>query len=200
MSKPTGGISKSAKIWIGVGVAALLLFMWVSGSYNGFVSGEESVKTAWSQVETQYQRRFDLVPGLVEAVRASLKQEQAVFGEIAEARGRYASGKSPEEKVAAANQLESSIARLLVIVENYPVLQSNATVQGFMAQLEGTENRVSVSRERYNESVESYNVMVRRFPGNIMAGIFNFSAKTRFESEKGAEKAVKFNLDVTPQK
>lgn len=200
MSKPTGGISKSAKIWIGVGVAALLLFMWVSGSYNGFVSGEESVKTAWSQVETQYQRRFDLVPGLVEAVRASLKQEQAVFGEIAEARGRYASGKSPEEKVAAANQLESSIARLLVIVENYPVLQSNATVQGFMAQLEGTENRVTVARERYNESVESYNIMVRRFPGNVMASIFNFSAKTRFESDKGADKAVKFNLDVAPQK
>ena len=189
-------LSRSTKIIIAILGVVALLAMWLVGSFNGFVSKEESVKTAWSQVETQYQRRLDLIPNLVESVKGVMTQEQEVFGKIAEARTRYTSGKTTEDKVAAANQMESALARLLVIVENYPQLRSVETVQSLMAQLEGSENRITVARERYNESVEGFNVMVRRFPGNILAAIFSFEGKTRFEAAAGAENAPKVDLKL----
>lgn len=190
-------LSRSAKILIAVLGVVAILAIWLIGAFNGFVGKEESVKTAWSQVETQYQRRLDLIPNLVESVKGIMTQEQEVFGKIAEARTRYASGATPEQKVAAANQMESALARLLVVMENYPQLRSTETVQSLMAQLEGTENRITVARERYNESVEGFNVMVRRFPGNILAAIFNFEGKTRFEAAEGAENAPKVDLKLT---
>ncbi len=190
-------LSRSAKILIAVLGVAFILAIWLIGAFNGFVGKEESVKTAWSQVETQYQRRLDLIPNLVESVKGVMTQEQEVFGKIAEARTRYASGATPEQKVAAANQMESALARLLVVMENYPQLRSTETVQSLMAQLEGTENRITVARERYNESVEGFNVMVRRFPGNILAAVFGFEGKTRFEAAEGAENAPKVDLKLT---
>lgn len=191
-------MSRSIKILLGVVAVIAVVGLWLSSSYNGFVSGEETVKTAWSQVETQYQRRFDLIPNLVESVKGVLTQEQDVFGKIADARTRYAgSASGSNEKVTAANDLESSLGRLLVVMENYPQLRSSETVQSLMTQLEGTENRISVARERFNESVEGFNVSVRRFPGKMIAALFGFEERARFEAVKGAEVAPKVDLKLT---
>lgn len=159
--------------------------------YNNLVTASVGVDGLWAQVETQYQRRFDLIPNLTGAVRGIFKQEQAVFDGIAEARTRYSGAKSVDEKVSAANGVESSLARLLVVMENYPQLRSSDTVQNLMVQLEGTENRVSVERKRFNDGVQSYNLLVKRFPGSVLANLFGFSEKQYFESAKGAEVAPK---------
>lgn len=189
------------KILLGIlGIIIGLTFvvgLWVMGSYNGLVRQSESVTTSWSQVETQYQRRFDLIPGLVNATKGVLRQEQAVFGAIAEARTKYAgSAAGSNERVAAAGQMESALARLLVIVENYPVLKSSENVRALMDELAGTENRVAVSRERYNEVVRTYNVMVKTFPRSILASLFGFEEKPFFGSKEGAENAVPVNLEL----
>lgn len=164
------------------------------GYYNSFVSKQQAVDSQWAQVENQYQRRYDLIPNLVAAVKGVLKQEQKVFGDIAEARKGYAGARTTEEKVAAANQMESALSRLLVIVENYPQLKSNENVRDLMVQLEGTENRISVERRRYNEEVRSYNTAVKKFPGVVFAGIFGFEERSYFESAASAKQAPKVDL------
>lgn len=164
------------------------------GYYNSFVSKQQAVDSQWAQVENQYQRRYDLIPNLVAAVKGVLKQEQKVFGDIAEARKGYTGARTTEEKVAAANQMESALSRLLVIVENYPQLKSNENVRDLMVQLEGTENRISVERRRYNEEVRSYNTAVKRFPGVVFAGIFGFEERSYFESAASAKRAPKVDL------
>lgn len=178
-----------------VGVVVLMIGSWVSSSYNSFVTMNENIDTAWSQVETQYQRRFDLVPNLVSSTKGVLKQEQAVFGAIAEARTKYA-GTAPtsNERVEAMNQYESALARLLVIVENYPQLRSVETVKALMDELAGTENRVAVERNRYNEQVRTYNIEIKRFPKNLLANMFGYDARTFFESVEEASVAPKVEL------
>lgn len=169
----------------------------ILGTYNDLIKRNEVVSTNWAQVETQYQRRFDLIPNLVNATKGFLRQEQKVFGDIAEARTRYAgTAAGSDERVRATNGLESALSRLLVIIENYPVLQSNQTVRELMDELSGTENRISVSRQRYNEVVRDYNVRVKTFPANLIAGLFGFEEKPFFESEEGSEKAPNVNLDL----
>lgn len=178
-------------------VAVLTIGGWLMGTYNGLVAADEGVTGAWSQVETQYQRRFDLIPNLVEATKGILRQEQEVFGAIAEARTHYA-GAQPgtTEKVEATNQMESALARLMVIVENYPQLNSNQTVQGLMDELAGTENRIAVVRDRYNQSVRAFNVRVKTFPTSFLAGVFNFEEREFFSSEGGADKAPSADLNL----
>lgn len=183
-------------------IVALLLFVVMPfiGSYNNLVQKEVAVTESWSQVETQYQRRFDLVPQLVGAVRGILNQEQEVFGAIAEARTRYASARetgTQEEQVEAYGEYESVLGRLLVIMENYPVLRSNEQVQSLMDELTGTENRVSVARVRYNETVAVYELTTRRFPTNIIASIFGFEDKKYFESESEADTAPEVDITVS---
>jgi len=189
-------MSNATKIALAVVAGIIVIVMFFVSMYNGLVSGNESINAGWAQVETQLQRRFDLIPNLSESVKSVLKQEQKVFGDIAEARTRYSGAKSTEEKVSAANNMEGALARLLVIVENYPQLKSNETVQQFMAQLEGTENRISVERSRYNESVRGFNVQVKTFPTNIFASMFGFSARTMFEAAAGAKEVPTVNLEV----
>src|SRR3990167_8450182 len=133
-------------------------------TYNSLITSNEGIKGQWAQVEAQYQRRFDLIPNLVESVKGVMKQEQAVFDSIAEARTRYAGAQTTDEKAAAAGQVESALGRLLVITENYPQLKSADTVQTLMSQLEGTENRIGVERKRYNDYVQNYNVKVKKLP------------------------------------
>ncbi|MCL5291741.1 MAG: LemA family protein, partial [Actinobacteria bacterium] len=137
------------------------------GYYNSFITKQQAVDNQWAQVETQYQRRFDLIPNLVNATKGMLKQEQKVFGDIAQARKGYAGAQTTDQKVAAANRMESALGRLLVIVENYPQLRSSQNIQDLTAQLEGTENRISVERRRYNDEVQAYDTAVKRFPGVI---------------------------------
>lgn len=168
----------------------------VVGTYNGFVTKDQNVDTSWAQVETQYQRRFDLIPNLVEATKGVLRQEQAVFGAIAEARKGYAGAAGTAEKARAAGTLDSALARLLVVIENYPQLRSNDTVRDLMTELAGTENRINVARHRYNEAAQDYNTSIKHFPGTVFAGLFGFKAKPYYESVAAAKEAPKVNLDV----
>jgi len=180
-----------------VGIVALFIGMWIFGSYNSMISGNENVEAAWAQVETQYQRRFDLVPNLVAATRGVLAQEQEVFGAIAEARTRYAGAAAgSDEKVAATSQYEGALARLLVVMENYPVLKSYESVRTLTDELAGTENRVAVVRDRYNAEVRAWNVNIKRFPRNLIAGMFGFESKKFFESVEAAATAPTVNLEL----
>jgi LemA protein len=182
------------KIIIIVVVVLAILAIYAVGTYNSLVTLNVGADTQWKQVETQYQRRFDLIPNLVESVKGIMKQEQEVFSAIADARARYSGATNANEKAVAAGQVESALGRLLVITENYPQLKSSETVQSLMSQLEGTENRVSVERSRFNKDIETYNLKVKRFPSSVVASIFGFSDRAYFEAVKGAEKApeVKF--------
>lgn len=169
--------------------------LWAGGIYNGLVRKDQEVKNQWAQVETQYQRRFDLIPNLVEATKAFMTQEKEVFGAIADARTRYAGATTNDEKAEAAGQVESVLGRLLVIMENYPELKSDATVQNFMDELSGTENRVAVERKRYNDLVASYNMKVKTLPTSILAGMFGFSEKAFFEANEAAASAPQVDFE-----
>lgn len=187
---------KISKPIIGIIIGIVMLVFWIIGSYNGLVNINEQVNTAWAQVETQYQRRYDLIPNLVEATKGVLTQEQAVFTAIANARQGYAGAKTSEEKVEAAQRLDSSLARLLVIVENYPELKSDQTVKALMDELAGTENRISVERRRYNESVQTYNVKVKSIPTVLIAAPMGFAQKKFYESVAEADTAPKVDLKL----
>ncbi|MCR4334515.1 MAG: LemA family protein [Patescibacteria group bacterium] len=184
-------MKKSTWIWIGV-IVILALYSWTS--YNGLVGSNEGIDNQWAQVEAQYQRRLDLIPNLVESVKGVMKQEQTVFNDIAQARTQYAGAKTVDQKAQAATNMEGALGRLLAIVENYPQLKSADTVQTLMSQLEGTENRVSVERKRFNDMVQVYNLKTKQFPSSISAKLFGFASHSYFESVQGAEVApeVKF--------
>lgn len=172
----------------------VVLALWLGGVYNGMVRSGETVDTAWAQVETQYQRRFDLIPNLVAIVQGAMKQEQEIFIAIANARQGYAGARTVNEKVAAATQVESAFGRLLMIMENYPQLKSIDTMQTLLAQLEGTENRVSVERGRFNETVRDYNIKVKTFPNSVVASSFGFTPRIMFEAQSEAATAPKVAL------
>ncbi len=162
--------------------------------YNGAIRLDQEVSNQWAKVQVQYQRRFDLIPNLEAATKGALKQEQEVFGKLAEARARYGGARSVEERVTAANQLEGALGRLLVVLENYPQLRSTEVVRDLMAQLEGTENRISVERSRYNDAVTSLNTRLLTFPGSVLNSYFKFAPRTRFEAQAGAATAPKIEL------
>lgn len=201
-------MSRGLKIGLGIVVAVLLvgaiLISWGVGTYNKIVTANESVTAGWSQVENQYQRRFDLVPNLVETVKGFAKQEQTVLLGVTQARASVGSLKVTPEVLRdpeafskfqqAQDGLSSALQRLLVVTENYPQLKSNENFLALQSQLEGTENRISVERRRFNEVVQQYNTMIRRFPGSVVAGFSNFREAQYFKSATGAEQApqVKF--------
>ncbi|MFT9498222.1 LemA family protein [Anaerosolibacter sp.] len=168
-----------------------LIGLSVVGTYNSLVSKNEEVDAQWAMVESKLQRRFDLIPNLVESVKGIMTQEQEVFGQIADARAQMAGAKTTEGRVAASNALEGALGRLLVVMENYPQLRSAENVSRLMDELSGTENRISVERDRYNAVVGEYNQMIRRFPGNLIAGMLGFEKKPYFEAQEGAENAPK---------
>lgn len=190
-------MKRSSIIWIVIAVIALIAVGYVFTTYNRLVTLNEQATAQWKQVETQYQRRFDLIPNLVEAAKGVMKQEQAVFGAIADARTRYAGAQasgSVDDKVRATASLDSALSRLLVITENYPQLKSAENVQTLMAQIEGTENRISVERSRFNDVVQSYNLAVKRAPSSMVASWFGFSERAYFQADaaSAAAPAVKF--------
>jgi LemA protein len=180
-----------------IGLVALLLAMAVglSGcSYNRFVSQEEAIKAQWAQVENQLQRRNDLIPNLVETVKGVSQQEKDVFGQIADSRAKLAGAQTPEQRMQAANEQSQALARLLVVVENYPQLRSSESFNRLMDELAGTENRLATERMRYNERVQEYNVSRRRFPSNVTAGIFGFKEYQLFNAPPEAERVPKVNF------
>ena len=182
--------SRFGTLFVVLGIIIVVGLMTAS-SYNSLVAMNESVDTQWAQVEVQYQRRFDLIPNLVASVDKIMTQEKDIFIAIAEARKGYSGARTTDEKAVAAGQLEGALGRLLVITENYPALKSSDAVQSLMSQLEGTENRVSVERMRFNDIVKGYNVKVKSFPGNLLAKMFGFEARKMFEAQTGASIAPK---------
>ena len=182
-------------------VIALGLVGWVTGMYNSLVRLDESVKQAWAQVENQYQRRLDLIPNLVETVKGYATHESKVFTDVAEARASVGKLQVTPEVLnnpqtfqrfqEAQAGLSSALSRLLAVAENYPQLKANENFLQLQSQLEGTENRISVERKRFNEVVQDYNVRVRTFPTSMLAGMFGFGQKPYFEAEPGAEKVPK---------
>ena len=191
---------KKALPWIIVlGILAIIV-LWIAGMYNGFVAAEEEVESAWSQVENQYQRRADLVPNLVATVKGYAAHEQETLEGVIEARAKATQvtidpAKTTPEQLAAfqaaQSELSQALGRLLAVAENYPDLKANENFRDLQAQLEGTENRITVARQLFNESARNYNTKIRRFPNNILAGMCGFEKKPYFEAEEGASKAPK---------
>lgn len=167
-------------------VVIALLFI---PKYNSLVTAEENVDSKWAQVENQLQRRYDLIPNLVESVKGYANHEQEVIANITEARAQMGTASSPEEQAVANDALTGALSRLLVVVENYPNLKADANFRQLMDELAGTENRLAVAREDYNNEVQQFNKHVKRFPGNLMAGMFGFEQKEYFKAAAGADKA-----------
>jgi LemA protein len=185
---------------LGVAVVAILLIMVansLSGTYNRLVSAREKVSQLWAQVDNQLQRRNDLIGNLVESVRGVARQELGVFGEIADARARMAGAKTPEQGVEAGRAMDSALGRLLVVVENYPQLKSNEAFRQLMDELAGTENRLATERMRYNQQVQDYNVMVKRFPTNLYAGAFNFREAAYYQIPEAARQVPRVDFSGT---
>ncbi|MEP6644288.1 MAG: LemA family protein [Acidobacteriaceae bacterium] len=195
-------MSKGLIVIIVLVVIALLVFGQYVGVRNTLVSKNEGVKSAWSQVDIVLQRRADLIPNLVETVKGIAKQEQTVFGDIAKARSALLNAGSPSEKIAANQQLDGALGRLLVIVENYPQLKSNENFLRLQDELAGTENRIAVERKRYNDTLQDYNTYVKTFPNNLYAGFAGFKPNDAyFAAAEGSRVAPKVNFspDAAPQ-
>ncbi len=178
-----------------VGVLLLLAVSTGVGLYNGIVAKHETITATWAQVENQLQRRNDLIPNLVNSVKGYAAHEKTVFEDVTKARSQWAGAKSLDEKVSAAGGMDSALARLIAVAENYPQLKADQTFLRLMDELSGTENRIAVERMRYNEAVKDYNITVRLFPGNVVAGVFGYKPATEyFKAAEGARSVpeVKF--------
>ena len=168
-------------------LVALGLFM--VSNYNNLVSLSEEVDAQWGQVENQLQARYDKIPNIVNTVKGYASHEKEVFESIANARAKLAGANTVNEQVKAANEMESALARLLEVVENYPELKADAQFNQLIYEISGTENRIAVERMRFNETVKTYNSKVKRFPTVLLAGMFGYEPRTYFEAAKGAELA-----------
>ncbi len=189
--------SRSSYVKYGVIGVIVLVLLWVFSSYNGLVTQKENVDNSWRQVETQYQRRVDLIPNVVQTVKGAANFEQSTLTQVTEARTQWlnasASGNRPGE-VQAAQNLDSSLSRLLVSVEAYPQLQATQAYRDLITELEGTENRIATARKDYNDTVRDYNIRVRTFPGNIVASLFGYASEPGFQSTPGSENAPAVNF------
>jgi LemA protein len=173
-------MSKGIIVVIALALIVGFFFMQYVGVRNTLVTKDQAVKAAWSQVDIVLQRRADLIPNLVETVKGFAQQEQTVFGDIAKARSALLSAGTPADKIAANQQLDGAIGRLLVIVENYPQLKSNENFLRLQDELAGTENRIAVERKRYNDSIQDYNTYLLKFPNNLYAGFAGYKENTAY--------------------
>ncbi|SRR6266496_4900103 len=184
--------NKKAIVTVSVlgGVLLVLLIVGAifAGSYNSLTTSKNGVDQAWSKVETQYQRRLDLIDNLVASVKGSQLQEQKVFGDLAQARSQYAGSRSADDQAKSASSTESALSRLLVITENYPDLKSSANIQSLIGELSKTENGVASARDKYNDTVTRYNIQTQRFPSNLFANMYGFKERTLFKADSGANK------------
>lgn len=180
--------------WIVVLVLVIILIFWGIGKYNSFIVQNEAITNQWAQVENQFQRRFDLIPNVINTVKGIAAQEQKVFGDIADARTRYAGATTVDEKAAAAGQVESALGRLLLITENYPTLQSSQSFRDLTTELEGTENRIAVERMKYNDLVRALNTSVKTFPSSVIASMFGVKEHAYFEIAEGVDQVPKVDF------
>src|SRR5438309_260253 len=191
-------MSKALIVFVVLVLIALFLFGQYVSVRNTLVSKNEAVKASWSQVDIVLQRRADLIPNLVETVKGYAQQEVTVFGDIASARSALMGAQTPADKIAANGQLDGALGRLLLIVENYPQLKSNENFLRLQDELAGTENRISVERKRYNDSIQDYNTYIGQFPASLFAGMAGFKRNDAyFQASEGAKTApkVQFNLN-----
>lgn len=174
-----------------IALLAISAYSFFAGNYNKFVSLDQAVKSSWAQVENQLQRRYDLIPNLVETVKGYAKQEKDVLIEVTNARARVGGAGNVPDKIAANNELSGALSRLLLVVEKYPDLKSNQNFLHLQDELAGTENRIAVERMRYNEAVKTYNQAIKSFPANLLAGMFGFKEGAFFDAPKEAKVAPK---------
>lgn len=196
-------MSNGIKILIGIAVVIFIGYFMVKGKYNTMVTQDETVNQTWSQVENVYQRRADLIPNLVNTVKGYAAHEKETLEGVVEARAKATSinidannlnAQSMQQFQQAQQGLSSALSRLMVVVEKYPDLKANESFLQLQAQLEGTENRIAVERQGFNQSVEVFNKNIRTFPNNIYAGMFGFEKKPYFEADSGADKAPEVNF------
>jgi LemA protein len=191
------------KIGLIILVVLIIVALLVGSSFisrrNQMAIKREAVNAAWAQVDVVLQRRADLIPNLVETVKGFAQHEEEVFGEIAKARSAYLNATTPSDKIAANSQLEASLAKVLVLTENYPQLKSNENFLRLQDELAGTENRIAVERRRYNETVQDYNTYISLFPNSLIAGMSGFTRNDAyFKTEPGARQAPKVNFNAAP--
>lgn len=193
---------KSYTGWIILGVVVaiiVILALWFFGTYNGLVKSDENVNNKWAQVEASYQRRFDLIPNLQATVEGAANFEKSTYVAVTEARTKWLNAQSSgnlNDKVAAANEFDGALSRLLVSVEAYPSLKATANFQALQDELSNTENKINVERSRYNDAVTDYNMRLRTFPSSIVAGMFGMQSRIYFKSAQGAENAPKVTFTV----
>jgi len=195
-------MKKGLLIGLGVvgamGVILVVLIVWFISLSNSLVALQENVHSAWAQVETVLQRRYDLIPNLVNTVKGYATHEKDVLEEVTRLRSQWGSAQTTDEKVKAAGQLESTLSRLLLVAEQYPDLKANANFRDLQYELAGTENRIAVERQRYNDVARIYNTAVRQFPASFVASLRGFADATYFEAASGAKEAPK--VDFSPAK
>jgi LemA protein len=193
-------LSKGIIVTLVIVGVLVIIFLWGMGGYNKMVSQEEGVTSAWSQVENVYQRRADLIPNLVATVKGYAAHEQETLEGVVNARAKATqttidpANMTPEAMAkfqAAQGELSTALGKLMVVVERYPDLKANQNFLELQAQLEGTENRITVERQKFNDAAKSFNTLIRKFPKNIIAGMFGFERKQYFEAKEGAEEAPK---------
>lgn len=191
-------MKKSYLILIGIAVAVILIIGWVKSTYNGMVTVEEEATTALANVQSAYQRRADLIPNLVEVVKGYAAHEKETLEGVINARAKATSmslnADNIEEYQKAQGELSSALGRLIAIGEAYPDLKANENFRELQVQLEGTENRINEERNKANKAIQDYNIKIRRFPSNLLAGLFGFEKMNKFEAEAGAEKAPKVSF------
>lgn len=181
-------------VWIAVGAVAVVLVVCLFAGIsvrNGLIAGEESVRESWSQIETQLQRRADLIPNLVSTVKGYAQHEEEIFAEVASARSRLLGASGPQAKAGASAELNSALGRLLAIAERYPELKANTNFARLQDELAGTENRIAVARTRFNKAVRKYNASIRQFPGSLFAGGLGLETREYFEAPQGRESVEK---------
>jgi LemA protein len=186
-----------------IGAIVVILLLWGCGGYNGLVSADQNVKKVWGNVETNYQRRTDLYSSVIKTVEASANFEKSTLNAVVEARAKATAinvdindQASMDRYQQAQGQLQSSFGRLLAVAENYPDLKTTKAFQDFQTQIEGTENRINVARQDYNGAVNGYNLKVKRFPNNLLAGVFSFHEKAFYKAEPGSEKNPDIKFDI----
>jgi len=188
---------------LAIGAIVVILLLWGCGGYNGLVSADQNVKKVWGNVETNYQRRTDLYSSVIKTVEASANFEKSTLNAVVEARAKATAinvdindQASMDRYQQAQGQLQSSFGRLLAVAENYPDLKTTKAFQDFQTQIEGTENRINVARQDYNGAVNGYNLKVKRFPNNLLAGVFSFHEKAFYKAEPGSEKNPDIKFDI----
>lgn len=187
-------LSKGLKTTLIIIAVIAVIFLPLIGSYNSMIGQEQKVNAASSNIDTQLQRRSDLIPNLVQTVKGYAAQERTIFTDIANARARLSGAQNVTDKANADAELSGALSRLLVVVERYPDLKSNQNFRDLQVALEGTENRIAIARQDYNNVVTSYNTTIRRFPNSIISGIFRFEQKPYYKASEGAKEVPKVDF------